>query len=158
MKAISLWQPWASLWCSSRKVHETRHWPIRHRGWLLVHAAKRFEKDFDQGDPFREILDDEYGGHWGIDLPTGALVGKVDIIGCFPTETLVGLEPDDRECGDFHAGRYGWRRGAFELFARPIPYRGAQGLFDVPESALPSRDDVSAGDGDEGGALEGEPR
>ena len=25
MRALSLWQPWASLWCSSRKVHETRH-------------------------------------------------------------------------------------------------------------------------------------
>src|SRR6266851_1649200 len=51
MKGISLWQPWASLWCSRRKVHETRHWRCRHRGWLLVHAAKRFEKDFDLGEP-----------------------------------------------------------------------------------------------------------
>jgi hypothetical protein len=40
MKAISLWQPWASLWCSPRKIHETRHWPTNNRGWMLVHAAQ----------------------------------------------------------------------------------------------------------------------
>ena len=41
MKAISLWQPWGSLWLSPAKRHETRHWQTRHRGKLLVHAAKK---------------------------------------------------------------------------------------------------------------------
>ena len=100
MKALSLWQsmatpslapsvrPWASLWCSPRKVHETRHWRCRHRGWLLVHAAKRFEKDFELDDPLRLILDDEFGGDWTRELPTGALVGMVNLIDCLPTQTL----------------------------------------------------------------------
>jgi hypothetical protein len=34
--AICRLRPQASLWCSSPKVHETRHWPCRHRGWPLV--------------------------------------------------------------------------------------------------------------------------
>jgi len=88
MKAISLWQPWASLWCSKRKVHETRHWRCSHRGWLLVHAAKRFEKNFGPDDPLRLILDDEFGGDWAKDLPTGALVGMVNLVDCQPTKTL----------------------------------------------------------------------
>ena len=77
MKALSLWQPWASLWCSKRKVHETRHWRCSHRGWLLVHAGKHFEKTFELDDPLRLILDDEFGGDWAKDLPTGALIGMV---------------------------------------------------------------------------------
>jgi hypothetical protein len=96
MRALSLWQPWASLWCSKRKVHETRQWRCSHRGWLLIHAAKRFEKDLDE-----------------------------------PSNN------DDRECGDFLAGRFAWKRAEFQLFERPIPYRGAQGIFSVPDDLIP---------------------
>src|SRR5713101_1713890 len=119
MKGISLWQPWASLWCSERKVHETRHWRCLHRGWLLVHAAKRFEKDFELDDPLRLILEDEFGGHWAMDLPTGALIGMVNIVDCQPTEMLFGdaaASDDDRECGDFAPGRFAWKRDEFRLF------------------------------------------
>ena len=135
MKAISLWQPWASLWLSERKVHETRHWPTSHRGPLLVHAAKRFEKNFELDDPLRIILDNEFGGHWAMDLPTGALIGTVELVACVPTGGLQ-LAIDDYHCGDFTAGRYAWRRGAFHLFTRPIPYRGRQGIFDVRDDEL----------------------
>lgn len=142
MKAISLWQPWASLWLSPRKIHETRHWPIHHRGWLLVHAAKRFERDIDPGDPLREILDDEFGGHWAMDLPTGALLGVVNVVACKRTEDVLPLVPDaaerdDFECGDYHPGRFAWQRSDYRVFERPIPYRGMQGLFDVPNDVLP---------------------
>jgi hypothetical protein len=140
MKAISLWQPWASLWCSNRKVHETRHWRCRHRGWLLVHAAKRFEKNFQLDDPLRLILDDEFGRHWATDLPAGALIGMVNVIDCLPTQTLFGgtaASGDDRECGDFGSGRFAWKRGEFRLFEQPVPYRGRQGIFNVPDDLIP---------------------
>jgi len=48
MTAISLWQPWATLWLLSdpdEKVFETRHWYAAHRGPLLVHAAKTRNRD-----------------------------------------------------------------------------------------------------------------
>ncbi len=139
MKAISLWQPWASLWCSDRKIHETRHWSTHHRGPLLVHAAKRFVKYFERDEPLREILDDEFGGHWAMDLPKGALIGIVNILDCFPADDL---EPshhrsDDFQCGDFSTGRFAWRRSTYRLFDKPIPYRGAQGIFNVPDDLVP---------------------
>jgi activating signal cointegrator 1 len=140
MKAISLWQPWASLWCSKRKVHETRHWRCSHRGWLLVHAAKRFETDFDLNDRLRLILDDEFGAHWAEDLPTGALIGMVNVVDCPPTLTPLGdaaASDDDRECGDFGPGRFAWKRDAFRLFEQPIPFRGRQGVFNVPDDVIP---------------------
>ena len=157
MKAISLWQsmakpslapsvrPWASLWCSKRKVHETRHWRCSHRGWLLVHAGKRFEKEFELDDPLRLILDDEFGRHWAMDLPTGALIGMVNVVDCLPTQTLcrdAAASDDDRECGDFAPARFAWKRDEFRLFDQPIPYRGAQGIFNVPDDEVLSPEDL----------------
>lgn len=142
MKAIALWQPWASLWCSPAKIHETRHWSTNYRGWMLVHAAKRKLDDFT-GDRLDKIMDGYFSQHWGLEIPFGALIGMVDIVECGRTEDIVCrpgfTETDNYECGDFSPRRYGWRRGRFKLFDEPIPYRGAQGLFDVPQSVFEDR-------------------
>lgn len=39
MKAITLWQPWASLVATGAKIIETRSWGTRHRGPIAIHAA-----------------------------------------------------------------------------------------------------------------------
>lgn len=137
MKAITLWQPWASLWVSPSKEHETRHWPTAHRGWLLVHAAKRKLDDFG-GDALDDIMDVHYGHHWGLEIPFGAIIGAVHLVDCIPTDQMAaGHErTDDYECGDFTAGRFAWRRDKWRLFEVPIPYRGAQGFFEVPTSLI----------------------
>jgi activating signal cointegrator 1 len=138
VKAISLWQPWASLWLSDAKVHETRHWPTSHRGWLLVHAAKRKVDDFS-GDRIDDICSGLFGNHWGQELPFGALIGMVNLVGCTASDTLpIGYQQtDDYECGDFSPGRFAWRRSAFKLFKPSIPYRGMQGIFNVPDNLIP---------------------
>lgn len=137
MKALSLWQPWASLWLTDRKLHETRDWPARYRGPLLVHAAKRFVRDIPHDHPLCEILEDEFGGEWSTALPIGALIGRVDVIACLPGEEIYptkSIETDDYLCGDFSPGRWAWRRGhVYTVFKQPIPYRGRQRLFDVTE-------------------------
>lgn len=134
MKAISLWQPWSSLWCSPAKVHETRGWATSHRGWLLVHAAKKIVHDC--GADLDEIVCDEFGNHWRMELPRGALIGAVRIIACEPTLGMAIDNDDDLLCGDFSPGRFAWRRKEYKRFDRPIPYRGSQGLFDVPDEVV----------------------
>jgi hypothetical protein len=144
MRAICLWQPWASLWLSPNKIHETRHWATEHRGPLLVHATKTFVKDVDS--ELDDILSSEFGGHWGMELPTGALIGMVDLVDCIPTERLYAgrgddLSPDERvdlACGDFSYGRFGLRRGpVYSVFRAPIPFRGRQSrLLDVPRALV----------------------
>lgn len=138
MKAISLWQPWASLWLSEAKVHETRHWPTPHRGPLLVHAAKKIVKDIHPDDELGAIVVREFGANWAQELPRGALVGLVELVVVVPTGTLPKKHTgsDDFYCGDFSTGRFGWRRGIYRRFAVPIPYRGLQSLFDVPSAVV----------------------
>ena len=101
---------------------------------------KRFEKGFALDDRLRMILDDEFGSHWALDLPTGALIGMVNVVDCVPTRMPFGdaaANDDDRECGDFSAGRFAWKRDGFRLFHSPIPYRGARAFFNVPHNLIP---------------------
>lgn len=133
MKAISLWQPWASAWLSPLKVHETRHWWTTHRGRLVVHAAKRLVSDC--GPELDELLTQQFGAMWRRALPRGALLGIVDLTNCISTESIT-TSADDLLCGNFSAGRYGWKRGAFTSFREPIPYIGRQGFFNVPDEIV----------------------
>src|SRR3954468_22513713 len=133
MKAISLWQPWASLWLSPRKIHETRHWQTSHRGWLAVHAAKKI----DEVDvAVLDLLVDEFGKDWKSALPQGAIIGAVDLIACVPADSVYGTHIgaehcDDLIAGDFSEGRYAWRRGEFRRLREPIPFTGLPGFFEV---------------------------
>jgi hypothetical protein len=135
MKALSLWQPWASLWLSPAKIHETRHWPTKYRGWLAVHAAKKFEKEHDSD--LAQILRQQFGTTWYRDLPTGAVLGAVNIIDC-RRAAEVSPTREDRLCGNFASNRYGFQRAPeFILFKQPVPFRGLQGFFEVPDNLLP---------------------
>jgi len=147
LKAISMWQPWASLWLTKNKRHETRHWQTRHRGKILVHAAKRRVDDLD--DELCGILVDEFGKNWLGALRFGAIVGMVDLLDVIPTEKLYdgrGVESifsplsddeaTDRACGNFGPRRFGWRRGTYWVFPKPIPYRGHQTIFNVPAEVV----------------------
>jgi hypothetical protein len=155
VKATSLWQPWASTWLSMRKIHETRHWPLTHRGWLLVHAAQRFVKNVEP--ELDAILCDEFGGHWAMDLPHGGLIGMVHVVDCRttvdilneygPTNTWSPARRDDYYCGDFsefsivngvERPRYGFAIDNAIKFDKLIPYRGRQSkTFEIPDSVIP---------------------
>ena len=41
MKALTLWQPWASLVALGHKRIETRCWSTKYRGDLAIHAAAK---------------------------------------------------------------------------------------------------------------------
>lgn len=41
MKAITIWQPWASLLACGAKKYETRSWKTDYRGPIAIHAAKK---------------------------------------------------------------------------------------------------------------------
>lgn len=163
MKAISLWQPWATLLVMGIKKIETRSWPIRHRGPLLIHAAKRKIKSEIENYSEDETFDAAFhaiGGTIGkttlYDLPYGAILGAVDVIDCFSTNSIksnpelksrllkenytpnYGEDSCREECysewdlGNYANDRYGWVCDNFRPLGEPIPYKGEQGLFEVP--------------------------
>lgn len=142
MKCISLWQPWAQLWLlkdPDEKVFETRHWETSHRGPMLVHAAKK--KDVGVRNFLRSAgVQEAFWGRHGIpphELPFGAIIGQVDLIGCHRMDRLP--EPSEREAmwGNWSPQRFGWERADNPIsFPVPIPFKGSQGFFDVPDALL----------------------
>lgn len=48
MKAITIWQPWASLIACGAKKYETRGWPTKYRGPIAIHAAAKDPRTLPQ--------------------------------------------------------------------------------------------------------------
>ncbi len=144
MMAISLWQPWATLWLLTdpdEKVFETRRWYTQYRGELWVHAAKKRDgevREFMECPFVRERL--AVHGLKPSDLAFGALIGRVSLIGCCKTDAVLARETltaREMNFGNWDSGRYAWERGrGVRRLKTPIPYKGAQGFFTVPASVL----------------------
>lgn len=135
MKAITLWQPWASLWLTTRKVHETRSWATKYRGDLIVHAAKR-ECDFTVDLRLEDVCVQEFGSRWRDHLPRGKIIGIVQLIDCYSANSNYPTDNSDEACGDFGRDRWLWKRGQFVALARPMPFVGKQGLWNGPDQVL----------------------
>ena len=126
IKAISLWQPWASLVAAGVKLHETRHWPTDYRGPLAIHAAKTMDV---AGAP-EHLCMDLFGPWWAKELPRGAMLAVARMASCRPAMTVADhLQRADLASGNFAPGRYAWRLADVRRLARPIPVTGRQGLF-----------------------------
>lgn len=154
MKAISIWQPWASLLFAPvgfRKVYETRP---RRMGFVpgdrvLIHASKTDKglslwPQMPESDRryFRESLSELFADHIaetgdliGSDLPRGCLLGSVEIVGMIDTDSLKSM-PRERAFGDWRPGRVAIKTTNPVLFDEPIPYRGQQGVFYVPDNVI----------------------
>lgn len=136
MRAITLWQPWASLIFAGWKKYETRNRHTFVRGPLLIHAAAckpKLPESCDwltsqqQGD-FSELLYDAFGCSWNHTLPTGAILGEVGLDEC---KTVDGYDVDAPEqlCGNWTQGRFAWRLTNPQRFSAPIPAKGSQGFW-----------------------------
>lgn len=136
MKAISLWQPWASLWLSPFKVHETRHWSTRHRGWLAVHAAKRIPSYLS--DELIAICEKQFGLNWRNSIRCGYVLGAVYLDDCSRMDVARPAHQDDEECGNWSPDRFGWRRRDQYITITPVPFKGRQRIFDIPDTIVPS--------------------
>ncbi len=149
MKAISLWQPWASFIAFGRKTIETRSWSTQYRGPILIHAAKRVNKQEQKAilsmPAFNKALgldpvecDLEAGLEKLSKLPYGAIIAQTTLIDCKHTDEIDLDQYPDQEgwLGDFSIGRYGWIFGSVFAFDEPIPYKGEQGLFEVPPAVV----------------------
>lgn len=137
MKGISLWQPWASLWLTPFKIHETRHWRTDYRGPLLVHAAKRLVSDC--GEELDELCIEAFGPYWRTELPRGSVIGRVHLVSLISSNEFIPVvDSPDRICGNWDANRWGWKREVTSAvrFENPIPFLGRQGFFNVPDDLL----------------------
>lgn len=149
MKAISIWQPHASLLLHGPKNYETRSWRVPRSvagTRVAIHAAKADGDLLDiaayaldrQGGDIDEHMDAYLrailaaGYRTCGEMPRGCIIGSVLLHDSVPAE----LAWDHNNFGDFSAGRFAWPVSERRVLASPIPFRGMQGFFDVPDDML----------------------
>jgi hypothetical protein len=137
VKCLSIHQPWAWAILHAGKAVENRTWPTSHRGPLLIHASKsRASYDAQDAVAWRQ--------RYGVELPPwdsltiGALVGVVELAACVQASGA-GISAEQKAWLDAHPFTEGpvcWVLKYPRAFAEPIPYRGAQGIFTVPDEVV----------------------
>lgn len=132
MKGLTLWPPRAWLVPDPKGI-ETRGWDTKYRGWLAVHVSKEYPREgraFGRHPAVAEALPRVLEETGWEELPRGAIVAVVRLVGVIPTDLF---RPPTRETlwGDYSPGRYAWIFDNGRRLRQPIDCRGRQGLWDV---------------------------
>jgi activating signal cointegrator 1 len=154
VKALSLWQPWASAIALGHKRIETRGWSRAYRGELAIHAARTTLPGLMSvraySDLWRAVLGDDAarGVVAAFDrLPFGAVVAVCRLREVVPVADLMDptgkrlggeVGPLERQLGDYSAGRFAWVLEDVRPLRDPVPARGRQGLFEL-DAAIADR-------------------
>jgi len=134
MRAISLWQPWASLIACGAKRHETRSRAAR-TGPLAIAATATIRPEvralFHRDPEFHRVIEAALGTP--DDWPVGVVVATCVIESVERTEDLVAsgqLEDLDRLLGDYRPGRFAWVLTNIHRIDPPIRAKGKQGFWE----------------------------
>lgn len=85
MKALTIWQPWASLIACGAKKYETRPWATKYRGPIAIHAAKQLDPNVFQFLLCKQATMEQLIKH-GItpqnidELPRGAIIATAELV------------------------------------------------------------------------------
>lgn len=157
MKAISLWQPWASAVAIGLKKVETRGRRTLVRGRIAIHAAQKrsreqrckWWRDFGMEPEIIEAFEEkQFLSATPLDqweerfeqLPFGAIIATVELVDCIDIDDLrnpdgapyrMKISYTESLLGNYGPGRFAWRFENVERLKEPVPCRGRQGWFDV---------------------------
>lgn len=147
MKALSLWQPWASLVALGLKKVETRIWSTPYRGLIAIHStagipvawlgASRFEPEFITQLPveWRNIVNEASSVRVGMTqlcgvLPRGVVLCTANLVDVRETLQVVdGLSDQERAFGNYDEGRYAWFFDKIKRFPHPILAKGNRRIW-----------------------------
>lgn len=116
MKALSIKQPWAELILRGIKDVENRTWETAYRGQFILHAGKKLDAEaYRRLSPYHEFRE----------LPSGIL-GVCELVSCSRVVSSGWHEP----------GYWGLYLMNPRRFPQPIPFRGMQCFFDVPDDVV----------------------
>lgn len=133
MKALTLHQPWAWAICYAGKDVENRTW--RPPRWsigrrIAIHAGLTW--DAGAHIALQRMLGLDAGPPGRSSLPLGAVVGTAIVAGWFDSSgDAYGVQPQYRS--PWYQGAVGWVLRDARPTTAPIPIRGHQGLWEVPQ-------------------------
>ena len=149
MKAITLWQPWATLVALGLKTIETRSWKTDYRGPLAIHAAARApvwtenreitdvlaRAGYENGYP---QFNDDGSPKVVKRLPRGVVIATCVLDGVMRAEDFVASMKEEGKLaylheqaafGDLGENRFAWILRDVKPLNEPRAARGGQGLW-----------------------------
>lgn len=136
MKALTICQPYAELIARGDKRVENREWSTNYRGLLYIHAGK--SRDWLNGD-----TDEDLREEFGRDIEFGAIVAIATLADCVHIDKvgkgMAGQRWPWLADHPHTSGTWCWVLANVSR-VKPVPWRGAQGLWDcdaVTESSPP---------------------
>lgn len=126
MKALTLHRPWTDAILYGGKRVENRSWHPPHSligQTIALHAGKVYDEQVADWMDIQGLYTPPARG----DSPMG-IVGVASLLGSYRAGVLNQLSKDP-----WFFGPVGWLLGDVVAFRSPIPCRGAQGLWTVPE-------------------------
>lgn len=130
LRAISLWQPWASAIAVGVKNYETRSWSTKHRGWIAIHAAKRWGREIEEAYGIERRTHPELPET----PPLGAIVAVAVLSTVWRTEDRgAHITEQENFWGDWSPGRFAWELQDVHALPDPLPVKGRQGLWTLTE-------------------------
>ena len=153
MKALTIWQPWASLIACGAKQFETRSWATKYRGPIAIHAAMKDPTKLPLlgKEAFERIVREEICAgrcpSWCF-MPTGKVIATAELVNVWRIVHHPGtyiprlgdyfVPKKETDLGDWTPGRYAWELANVKFLPEPIPVKGKQGLwnFAMPEENL----------------------
>lgn len=149
MKAITLYQPWASLLACSAKKYETRSWATNYRGPIAIHAGLKNPYKVLKGTcstivfPMCDALGIEKNKEGLSTLLRGYIIATAELTGChemmkspilgtgfFTQGSFCEITGNELLFGDWTPGRYAWEFANMKMLPEPIPARGYQRLWE----------------------------
>jgi hypothetical protein len=138
MKAISLWQPYATALVRGWKLFETRGWPMPEAliGVPIALAATKQIKG-EQRKCFNAPRFQRVWRKFPLvnvpleDLPRGCVLGTVvfEASRKIDYEWTVAVEEREFQLGDWQSGRWAWPVSNIAAFQEPVACRGGQGIW-----------------------------
>lgn len=122
MKALTLWQPYASAIALKLKQFETRSWKTNYRGPLAIHASiKPLSREYQKLAARFQFAN----------LPKGEIVAIAELTDClYMTQELINKISDtEKALGDWQIGRYAWQLDNIQIPQESIKLSGKQGLW-----------------------------
>lgn len=136
MKALSLFQPWASLMAVGAKTIETRGRTWAHRGDFAVHAGRHCEGFLLNDGAVCRALGLSMEPSAKITLPAGAIVCVVELYAdedamMVAHELMEAGNCMELKCGDYSMGHRAWRTRNLRKLRTPVRCPGHQGIWNL---------------------------
>lgn len=144
MRALTLFQPFATAIAYGLKRTETRSWSTKYRGELAIHAAARvppWAVHVAEEPGIRDAFK-RYAGGWP-EFPRSVVVALADVDTVDGVEVLrAGLDPLDFALGDYSDNRFGWTLSNVRRLVVPVTVSGALGIWKVPDAITRAIEDA----------------